>query len=963
MLTTPWVGPDWEKAAIHADYCKPRRGGKGGKVFEFGSTSTGRHCCLSGIGEQCDIFREKQTSEFGIYGAGVSNYFKFLKWCIGLMLALSLASLPLLLINAFGLTSDTSESSSGLSTLSYFSLGNIMRITSDGASEFSIRIPLCQQLLDFAFLGEFTEERESHRCFLDKGNLGLYFQYIDLFLCFIVVLSYLWLKYFERLEALTLEKNTVFASMYTVQFKNLPPDADEAGVAEYLQKILGPLEKNKVCAVNIAYDNLQEIRDCFERGNCIREKIRLTNQYRYKITKEKEKGYSDSKSKVKELQSEYYRAVRKIDQNIYAREHALSNLSTRVEKPLTAFVTLNTISAVEMAHQLFKPQSVYEWIKSGFKDITPKFRDRRLEINFAPEPSTILWENLPFSNQNRFIRRAFTNTAAFFLIAISVVVTFGAKYLQDTSDAAKGRAGLCPAGFDSLSLAEKETVIENDESLVHCYCDPLEYIERSNDPLCESYFYSTLKAQLIGTSASVVVLMINIGLGSLLERFAQFEKHHTEDERSLNIFQRLFILRYVNTALVFLVNNNRYLLDLFVKMGYIGDYSHEFSSEWYDTIGAQVLLVQIGNIAAGHVMKGYKYFLYHRQLYQAKNIPLYATTQGELNVLHEGQAFRFAENYAQYMSTFFVIMTFNLGMPLLNFVGFVNFFIAYIVDKSFFINIAKSPARLTTKLGCLVRSWIPWAIVLHLLMSVWMLSSVDVFDTPNDEAAVMDGTLFSPVNVIIDKISTLLLQRDTYLLVLVVVFGLCIRVGFVIAVTFGRSGLSLYTSWCKLRWKENIDHVTPKESIARSIAYPRSVQRNLIKGLATYNILHNPVYKESFAISWKFAMSHRRVRSVHMGRNLMNPANASANQKFSNDDLAKSANQKLWTFLRDKEIDEDAKKVERLRRASAIPAMVAAQGAVQPLKATATQERVLAQKLKGRGKAMTLFEDHTTRRV
>jgi hypothetical protein len=46
------------------------------------------------------------------------------------------------------------------------------------------------------------------------------------------------------------------------------------------------------------------------------------------------------------------------------------------------------------------------------------------------------------------------------------------------------------------------------------------------------------------------------------------------------------------------------------------------------------------------------------------------------------------------------------------------------------------------------------------------------------------------------------------------------------------------------------------------VTYTRAVQRNLIKGLATYNILQNPIYKESFAITWKFAMSNKNVRAV-----------------------------------------------------------------------------------------------------
>lgn len=37
-------------------------------------------------------------------------------------------------------------------------------------------------------------------------------------------------------------------------------------------------------------------------------------------------------------------------------------------------------------------------------------------------------------------------------------------------------------------------------------------------------------------------------------------------------------------------------------------------------------------------------------------------------------------------------------------------------------------------------------------------------------------------------------------------------------------------------------------------------------GLASYNILHNPRYKEGFAISWRFAMTHQHVRSIRLDK-------------------------------------------------------------------------------------------------
>ena len=35
-----------------------------------------------------------------------------------------------------------------------------------------------------------------------------------------------------------------------------------------------------------------------------------------------------------------------------------------------------------------------------------------------------------------------------------------------------------------------------------------------------------------------------------------------------------------------------------------------------------------------------------------------------------------------------------------------------------------------------------------------------------------------------------------------------------------------------------------------------------IVGLATYNMLQNPQYKENFGITWKFAIDHSHVRSI-----------------------------------------------------------------------------------------------------
>lgn len=58
----------------------------------------------------------------------------------------------------------------------------------------------------------------------------------------------------------------------------------------------------------------------------------------------------------------------------------------------------------------------------------------------------------------------------------------------------------------------------------------------------------------------------------------------------------------------------------------------------------------------------------------------------------------------------------------------------------------------------------------------------------------------------------------------------------------------------RIRQKVNDKLIDAQHS---TVTYRKAVQRNVMKGLSSYNILQNPLYKEMFAISWKFAMEHK----------------------------------------------------------------------------------------------------------
>jgi hypothetical protein len=46
------------------------------------------------------------------------------------------------------------------------------------------------------------------------------------------------------------------------------------------------------------------------------------------------------------------------------------------------------------------------------------------------------------------------------------------------------------------------------------------------------------------------------------------------------------------------------------------------------------------------------------------------------------------------------------------------------------------------------------------------------------------------------------------------------------------------------------------------VNYSSARDREIIRGLSTYNILQNPKYQEAFAITPEFAATHNRVSSI-----------------------------------------------------------------------------------------------------
>ena len=129
-----------------------------------------------------------------------------------------------------------------------------------------------------------------------------------------------------------------------------------------------------------------------------------------------------------------------------------------------------------------------------------------------------------------------------------------------------------------------------------------------------------------------MVLIISFLVSLVIRMLCTYERHHSEDTKNRSVFLRLVVLKYINTSCIFLINNNSLINKL---VGINRTTTVEYTSEWYQSIGVTIILVQLGDLLAsqlgtvGEIL--WKKYLFH----QAMTIPGYTLTQESLNNIIE----------------------------------------------------------------------------------------------------------------------------------------------------------------------------------------------------------------------------------------------------------------------------------------------------------------------------------------
>ena len=283
-----------------------------------------------------------------------------------------------------------------------------------------------------------------------------------------------------------------------------------------------------------------------------------------------------------------------------------------------------------------------------------------------------------------------------------------------------------------------------------------------------------------------------------------------------------------------------------------------FGVEWYATGGTSLMIVMLLNIIAPHAGSFVAYLRHRakiRRLEKTLTEDMETSdshkvwhSQEDLNDFYRGPSFRLNYRYSQVLVTMFVCWMYAISMPLMPIFGAISCYISYWVDKFLFCNFYKAPPIYSDAMGKKSTVLVGCLVLLHTLMSMWMLGSEEIFQGVQLSGDHHPSNLRSGVGEATSSMQVKLFKKHLLPLQMTLVAFVGYMVSTHLSTSFIRRLCGcLRCLTCSSRsgeirtLKKNMNTVQVNYSSARD--------RELIKGLSTYNILQNPTYQEAFAIT------------------------------------------------------------------------------------------------------------------
>jgi hypothetical protein len=410
----------------------------------------------------------------------------------------------------------------------------------------------------------------------DKNELALVYAFLDAVGTVIVIIGFYWLKMFEQSEVNHLNITTVTASDYTLRVSRVPVNATEREIAAHFAR----LTSSPIAEVNLAFKNADEIKMYVNRGSIMQQRNKCIQRIRYerRLGQKLKGGKSASLKRVRKLLRERKKLTSLLDIRDAQRTMKVNS------KPdaLQAFVTFDTEEGFVKAISAYQ----MNWIRSisCFYPKRLRLGGAKVKVDQAPEPSTIIWENIEVKERSRFGRKCLTTCIASMAILLSVYFTFVARDFKN--ETLKSMSGECPSFFNGLTPDEQYALVEQDVTMSHCFCAGLEAQDQLEEPLCRDFVKNQIRASSMSYGAGFMVCFMNMFFTMLMDRAGSFEKHQTIDDMESSNMTRLFILKFLNTGCLVLLYSLKFVQTM-VGVNF-GD-PQNFNINWYVSVSRAIL--------------------------------------------------------------------------------------------------------------------------------------------------------------------------------------------------------------------------------------------------------------------------------------------------------------------------------------------------------------------------------------
>lgn len=414
---------------------------------------------------------------------------------------------------------------------------------------------------------------------------------------------------------------------------------------------------------------------------------------------------------------------------------------------------------------------------------------RQVQVERAPDPWRIHWKNLegrPALSCRRCFMSTLSSSVGLALVILSFIVLYFSSWqtgqyqtkFLDRSEACTSNSHLAAyvQRYNVYHSPQEEWSLRNgttDAASIFCICNTLPWYDwdanadvssdwfractaqacdrlaaisssSPSDARCSDLRTSKASANVLVVASSFAIVIVNQWLGIAIRYIAEYEGHHSVDEQERSVATRLFLCQFFNTA----------VLTVLINIAWPGWHGAgpirarqylDTNPGWYDGVGAVLMVTMLINWVSPHV--GYLAGLAWLQVRRRIQLPCFrrcwtimhgvlsdSDAAVEAHLSRQRPSTDLAASHARLLHTAFVTFAFSTGMPLLNLIGAVSFVLGYWLDKLVFAcyydkRVLQRAPVVSTSLATTTALLLPYAILLHLALGVWMLGGIDTFNS------------------------------------------------------------------------------------------------------------------------------------------------------------------------------------------------------------------------------------------